>query len=383
MRDATAIVGVGATPYYFRGQSAPRSKTELACEATLNAAADCGVATKDIDGFVYAAGALDTSMLAQMLGVREIQLSAAMTGGGGGSVGTVQIASAAIMAGLAETVVCMIALQQPPDMRLGQFQAAETPETSFVAPSGIGAPGQLYAVLAMRHMHLYGTRREHFAEVILASRAAAATRPGALRNRPLTLQQYMAEPMLSDPMCRFDYCLETDGAVAVIVTSSARARDLRKRPVFVSGAAQGGSGRWAKSVELWNMADEIFASSGHRSLAPRLYAMAGVGPADVDVALVYDHFSPLVLMQLEDYGFCQIGEGGPFVADGNIRMSGSLPVNPHGGHLSEAYILGMTHLREAVEQLRGEAVNQVPDAEIALVTGGPSSIPVSSLILRR
>jgi acetyl-CoA acetyltransferase len=132
------------------------------------------------------------------------------------------------------------------------------------------------------------------------------------------------------------------------------------------------------------MPDEIFASSGHRPVAADLYARAGLGPGDIDVAELYDHFTPMVLMQLEDYGFCPVGESGRFVADGNIRFDGGrLPVNTHGGNLSEAYILGMTHVIEAVEQLRGTATNQVRGAEVALVTGGPAPIPVSGLILRR
>jgi len=132
------------------------------------------------------------------------------------------------------------------------------------------------------------------------------------------------------------------------------------------------------------MPDVEFASSGHRPVAKRLYEMAGVGPQDVDLALLYDHFSPMVITQLEDYGFAPVGEGGPFVADGNIRWgTGSLPVNTHGGNLSEAYIIGMTHIREGVEQLRGVAINQVEGAEIALVTGGPAPVPVSRTLLRR
>ncbi|GIU90094.1 MAG: hypothetical protein KatS3mg010_1193 [Acidimicrobiia bacterium] len=147
-------------------------------------------------------------------------------------------------------------------------------------------------------------------------------------------------------------------------------------------SAHGGNGRWGQAITWFGMPDEYFASSGHRPVAQRLYGMAGIGPADVDVALLYDHFSPMVLMQLEDYGFCPIGESGPFVAEGNIRWpGGSIPVNTHGGNLSEAYIIGMTHVMEAVEQLRGTAVNQVEGAEVALVTGGPASIPVSSLLL--
>jgi acetyl-CoA acetyltransferase len=131
-----------------------------------------------------------------------------------------------------------------------------------------------------------------------------------------------------------------------------------------------------------NSSDDYLASSFHRHVAARTYARAGLGPADVDVALLYDHFSPFVLFQLEDYGFCPVGESGPFVADGNVRWpDGSLPVNTHGGNLSEAYIMGMTHVREAVEQVRGTAVNQVDGAEVALVTGGPAWLPTSSALL--
>jgi acetyl-CoA acetyltransferase len=190
--------------------------------------------------------------------------------------------------------------------------------------------------------------------------------------------------MIADPLCLYDFCLETDGAVAIITTSAERARDLRQRPVYIMASANGGAGRWGQAITWMGMPDEYFASSGHRTVAQRAYEMAGVGPADIDVALLYDHFSPLVIFQLEDYGFCPAGEGGRFVGDGSIRWpAGALPVNTHGGNLSEAYIIGMTHVKEAVEQLRGTAVNQVADAEIALVTGGPASIPVSNLIVRR
>jgi acetyl-CoA acetyltransferase len=188
--------------------------------------------------------------------------------------------------------------------------------------------------------------------------------------------------MISEPLCLYDFCLECDGAVAVVTTSAERARDLRHPPAYVLASAHGGHGRWGQAITWMGMPDDEFASSGHRPVARRLYEMAGIGPAAVDVALLYDHFTPMVIMQLEDYGFCGIGEGGHFVADGNIRWpDGGLPVNTHGGNLSEAYIIGMTHVKEAVEQLRGTAVNQVAGAEVALVTGGPASLPVSSLLL--
>jgi acetyl-CoA acetyltransferase len=234
-------------------------------------------------------------------------------------------------------------------------------------------------------MYLYGTKREHFAEIAIAQRANAINRPTSIQKEPLTVEEYFSSRMISDPLCLYDYTMENDGAVAAITTSAEHARDLRQKPVYIMASTNGGLGRWGPAIfTYFQMPDEYFASSGHRPVAKRMYAMAGIEPQDVDVALLYDHFSPMVLMQLEDYGFCPIGEGGRFIADGNIRYgTGTIPVNTHGGNLSEAYIIGMTHVREAVEQLRGVAVNQVKDAEVALVTGGPASLPVSGTLLRR
>jgi acetyl-CoA acetyltransferase len=170
----------------------------------------------------------------------------------------------------------------------------------------------------------------------------------------------------------------------VITTTAERARDLRHPPAYVRASAHGGSGDWGTAITWMGMREDIFASSGHRPVARDLWERAGLGPADVDVALLYDHFTGLVLLQLEDYGFCPIGESGPFVADGNIRYpDGTIPVNTHGGNLSEAYIIGFSHVMEAVEQLRGTATNQVAGAEVALVTGGPAPIPVSGLVLTK
>jgi acetyl-CoA acetyltransferase len=197
----------------------------------------------------------------------------------------------------------------------------------------------------------------------------------------LTLDEYMASPMLADPMCRLDFCLETDGALAFVVTSAERARDLRNRPVFIGGTAQVATRDWGRAFFWLNQPEEAFTTAGAGAVARRLYERTGIGPNDIDVALLYDHFSPLVVMQLEDYGFCKHGEGGRFVESGAIRRNGSIPVNPHGGHLSEGYVVGVTHIREAVEQLRGVAVNQVKGAEVALVTGGPAPSPMTGAIL--
>lgn len=391
MKDAAAVVGVGATPFYRRGQSFPQNKLELAGKAIIAAAEDAGIAVKDIDGFSFYAGGMDTAHLAQALGIKEIRWATTLTGGGNGSAGCVGVAAAAVHAGMAETIVCLMVLQQPPSGRFGQafankkgdYSAPPTPEKDFIAPSGLVGPGQMFALIAQRHMNLYGTKREHFAEVAVTQRANAIRRPGSQQTRPLTFEDYFNAPMISEPLCLFDFCQETDGCVAVIVTSAARAKDLKQKPVYITASAHGGAGRWGKAIGWFGMPDEYFASSGHRTVAQRVFEMAGAGPKEIDVALLYDHFAPMVLLQLEDYGFCGIGESGPFVEAGNIRWpTGSLPVNTHGGNLSEGYIIGFSHVKEAVEQLRGTAINQVKDAHYALVTGGPAALPVSSIILR-
>jgi len=274
------------------------------------------------------------------------------------------------------------AKQGEDDPGSGPYNPPPTPEADFLRPYGLVGPGQMFALLAQRHMHKYGTRREHLAEVAISTRENAIRRPSSIQREPLTVDDYFSARMVSEPLCLFDFCLETDGAVAVITTSVERARDLRHPPVLVTAGVHGGTGGWGQAIGWHGMPDDEYASSGHRPVAKRLYEMAGLGPTDVDVALLYDHFTPMVLMQLEDYGFCPVGESGPFVADGNIRYgTGTIPVNTHGGNLSEAYIIGMTHIREAVEQLRGVAVNQVEGASVALVTGGPASLPVSGTLL--
>jgi len=401
IKDQTAVVGIGATPYYRRGRSVPETQLSMACTAIIAALADAGLTVSDLDGFAIYSSSIDPAEVASVIGVPEVRFAATLTSGGGGSAGSLGLAAAAIHAGMADVCVTVMTLQQA-SRRLGGSEVdgrsayvasasaspygggGVAPTVAFSAASGLVSPGHSFSLLTRRHMERYGTRREHLAEVVISQRNNAIRRPTSIQRDPLTLDDYFNARMISDPLCLLDYTLETDGAVAAIVTSAGRARDLRQPPVYILGSANGGMGRWGPAIfRYFQQPDEYFASSGHRPVATRLYQMAGIGPQDVDVALLYDHFSPMVLMQLEDYGFCGIGESGPFVAGGNIRLGGRIPVNTHGGNLSEAYIIGMTHVREAVEQLRGVAVNQVAGAEIALVTGGPAALPVSGTLLRR
>ena len=385
-----AVVGVGATEYFKRGESWPRTITELAGSAIIAACEDAGLSVTDIDGFAYYSGAgagygqsMDTADFMETLGIPEVTFTAALTSGGGGAAGSIGLARAAIVAGDANVVVTVMALQQA-RQRLGSVFAAVAPSpmNSFLQPSGLSGPGHLMSVLTRRHMHDYGTRRDAFAEIAISQRLNAANRPKALKRDPITKDDYFNARMIAEPLCLLDFCLETDGAIAVITTSAERARDLRQKPVPVIAAAHGGSREWGRAFGWFGMPQETFASSGHASVAKHLFSRAGVTPDDIDVALLYDHFTPMVLMQLEDYGFCKKGEGGDFVESGALRYDGgSIPVNTHGGQLSEAYIIGMTHIKEGIEQMRGTAINQVADAELALVTGGPAAIPVSGLIL--
>jgi acetyl-CoA acetyltransferase len=385
-----AIVGVGATEYYKRGQSWPRTITELAGSAILAACEDAGLTVRDIDGFAYysTAGAgygdsLDSAEFMETLGIPEITFSATLTSGGGGAAGSVGLARAAIVSGDANVVVTVMALQQSRH-RLGSVFADKPsdPLSSFIQPSGLSGPGHLMSILTRRHMHKYGTRRKAFAEIAISQRDNAGNRPKAMKREPLTLDDYFNARMIAEPLCLFDFCLETDGAIAVITTGIDRAKDLRQKPVPVVSAAHGGSRDWGRAFGWFGMPDDTFTSSGHQAVAKHVYQRAGLAPADIDVALLYDHFSPMVVMQLEDYGFCNKGEGGAFVESGATRYrGGSIPVNTDGGQLSEAYIIGMTHIKEAVEQMRGTAINQVPNAQHALVTGGPAHLPVSGLIL--
>jgi len=404
MNDTAAIVGVGSTEYFKRGQSYPETELSMACTAILGALDDAGLTIKDLDGFSIYSSSCDPATVGAELGVPEIRWATTTTSGGGGCAGALGVAAAAIHAGMATCVVTLMTLQQL-NKRLGgsavggmlQYAMMSdgggspygsngvSPSAAFTANNGMLSPGHSFAMLAKRHMHLYGTTREHFAEVAISTRDNAIKLPSSLRKEPITLDDYFNARMINDPLCLFDYTMESDGAVAVITVSADRAKDLRQHPVLISASAHGATGRWGPALfRYFQIPDDEFPSSGHRAVAKRIYEMAGVGPQDVDVALLYDHFSPMVIMQLEDYGFCPIGEGGQFVGDGNIRYgTGTIPVNTHGGNLSNAYIIGMTHVKEAVEQCRGTAVNQVEGAELALVTGGPAGSPVSGALLRR
>jgi acetyl-CoA acetyltransferase len=380
-------VGVGETKFYKRGQSYPQTIYELAGNAIISAVEDAGLTMDDVDGLTYYGFGmgLDSAYLAQMLGIPQVRWSTCVTGGGGGCPGAIGLAAAAINAGMASVVVT-VSPSQVLNFRITSSFATPPgwgPHWDLLTHTGIVAPGQLCSMIVRRHMYLYGTTREHMGAVAISSRANASRMPNAVMRTPITMDDYLSSRMISDPFCLLDYCQESDGAAATVTTSAERAKDLRPPPVLIRAAAQGGEGAWGQGTEALQMPDSYFAASGYRGVGAELYKSAGIGPDDIDVAEIYDHFSGMVLLQLEDLGFCQPGESGPFALEGGIRPDGELPVNTHGGSHSHVNLNGMTHVTEAVRQMRGEAVNQVVGAETSLVTGGPSKLPMSALILRK
>jgi acetyl-CoA acetyltransferase len=233
-------------------------------------------------------------------------------------------------------------------------------------------------------MHLYPVRDEHLAEIALNARANANRNHNAImHDKPLSKEDYYKGRMISTPFRVYDCCLESDGACAVVVTSRERARDLDAKPVDILAVAHGSGPGWGTGpLGSQNMPAEDYNSTNNRRIARELFAQAGLAPKDIDVAQIYDHFSGMVLLALEDFGFCKAGESGDFVMSEGIRWdTGKLPLNTSGGHLSEAYVHGMNHLTEGVRQLRGESTAQVPGARTCLVTAGLGVAPTGGLIL--
>jgi len=382
---AACIVGTGQTSYTRWGRITDRSEFELACEAIQAATEQAGVPLSAVDGFAsYSDDRNQPTELQTALGLPLLRFSAMLWGGGGGgSCGALDLAAAAVETGRADYVVVFRALAQG---QFGRYGGFDPDGSAFHYPFGLFSPAQMLALPIRRHMHEYGTKSEHFGEIALVSRENAHRNPDAvMKGRPLDMEHYLASRVISDPIKLYDCCQENDGACAVLVTSQERAADLDVEPVRILASAHGTGPGWGLSGAYGgqNPPLEDYASSGSRSVAADLYGKAGIGPDGVDVAQFYDNFSGQVLMALEDYGFCDRGEGGPFVADGNIRPNGRLPINTHGGHLSEAYIHGMNHIVEGVRQIRGVSTTQIPGAEVCLVTGGPGIAPTSAALLSK
>ena len=366
LRDKGAITGVGETAY---SRNSGKSVVALQMEAALAAIADAGLTPKDIDGIIaYATSGVVAEDFVTNFGIPDLRFSATTPMGGASCVAAVQCAIAAIGAGICRHVLIPLGRNGASESRIGS-RVRQLPQFRVVAefemPVGAIAPAQLYAPMARRHLALYGTTSRQLGEIAVTTRRHAGLHGNAMMTAPITLEDHQQSRMIADPLRLLDCSLESDGAAAVVVSAAERAPDLRARPVYVTGIAEGHPDSPSTITQRPDL-----TTLGVAKAAARAFAMAGVTPADIDVAEIYDCFTYIVLCQIEDLGFCKKGEGGSFVEGGALGLGGRLPVNTHGGLLSQAHVAGLNHIVELVRQLRGEgSATQVPDAEVGLVTG--------------
>jgi acetyl-CoA acetyltransferase len=382
-----AIVGIGATDF---SKDSGRSELRLAAEAVLDALDDAGLSPSDVDGLTTFTMDSNTEVaVARAAGIGELKFFSKIHYGGGAACATVQQAAIAVATGVADVVVAYRAFNERSGMRFGQVQTrlvgdasaqadSTTADNAFSYPHGLSTPAAQVAMIAQRYMHLSGATSRDFGVVSVADRKHAAKNPKAyFYEKPITIEDHQNSRWIAEPLRLLDCCQETDGAVAIVVTSVERARDLKRRPAIIEAASQG------SSPDQYTMVSYYRPELGLPEMGlvgRQLWEQSGLSPADIQTAVLYDHFTPFTLIQLEELGFCGKGEAKEFIADGAIEVGGRLPINTHGGQLGEAYIHGMNGIAEGVRQLRGTSVNQVPDVEHVLVTAG-TGVPTSGLIL--
>ncbi|MEU4276030.1 lipid-transfer protein [Streptomyces tanashiensis] len=371
-----AVVGIGATEF---SKDSGRSELSLAVEAVRAALDDAGLTPADVDGLVTFT--MDTNpeiTVAQASGIGELSFFSRVHYGGGAACATVQQAALAVAAGVAEVVVCYRAFNERSGRRFGSGVQQREPSAEGAAlgwqlPFGLLTPASWVAMAAQRYLHTYGLTPDAFGHVAVTDRRHAARNPAAyFHGKPITLADHAASRWIVEPLRLLDCCQETDGGQAIVVTSVERARDLPRPPAVILAAAQGAGRKQEAMTSFYR--DELTGLPEMGVVARQLWRTSGLAPSDIDVGILYDHFTPFVLMQLEEFGFCAPGEAADFVA------ADALPLNTHGGQLGEAYLHGMNGIAEAVRQIRGTSVNQIPGVARTLVTAG-TGVPTSGLIL--
>ncbi len=382
LRDAAAIVGIGQTEF---SKNSGRSELQLACEAVKAALDDAGLAPSDVDGMTtFSLDTNDEIEVAQTVGIGDLTFFSRVPHGGGAAIGVLLQAAMAVATGVAETVVVYRAFNERSGRRYSVGIAegivtADLVHWSWYLPFGLLTPASWVAMFTQRYMHDYGCTSLDLAEVAVSARKHAVNNPAAFfHGKPLSVEEHQASRLIAEPLRLFDCCQESDGGCAQIVTTVERARDLKRPAAVVRGVAQ------AAAAQQENMTSFYRPSISHLPemdlVAKQMYAMCGLGPSDIDAAIIYDAFTPVVMWQLESFGFCGRGEAKDFVRDGNLELGGALPTNTHGGQLSEAYIHGMNGVNEGVRLIRGTSLNQPEKNDHVLVTAGVG-VPTSGMVL--
>lgn len=379
-----AIVGLGHTEF---SKNSGRTELRLAMEATVQALADAGIDPSEVDGFSsYSVDKVPEYEIARLLGAKNVSFFSQVPHGGGAACGPVLHAAMAVATGVAKTVVVYRAMNERSWYRFGtgDYGFGSTPffesvNYGWYMPHGFHTPAAWVGMFARRYMHTYGATSEDFGRVAVAVRDFAATNPAAFfYGKPITLEEHQASRWICEPLHLLDCCQESDGAVAMVITSVDRARDMKNKPVIIKGAAQGISNGQQIMTSFYR--DDITGLPEMGHVARQLWQQSRLTPEDIQTAVIYDHFTPFVLPQLEEFGFAKRGEAKDFLRAGHHARGGKMPINTHGGQLGEAYIHGMNGIAEAVRQVRGTSVNQVQGAENVVVTAG-TGVPTSGLIL--
>ncbi len=379
------VAGIGATDF---SKDSGRSELRLAAEAVRDALDDAGLAPSDVDGLVSFTMDTNTEVaVARAVGIPNLKFFSRIHYGGGAACATVQQAAMAVATGVADVVVAYRAFNERSGARYGQVNStlaaqvnASGTDNAFSYPHGLSTPASFVAMVAQRYMHVSGATGADFGAVAVADRAHAANNPKAFfYGKPITLDDHQNSRWIAEPLRLLDCCQESDGGVALVVTTPERAKDLKQVPAVIAAAAQGSGPDQYIMTSYYR--DGLTGLPEMGIVGNQLWEQSGLGPKDIQTAILYDHFTPYVLMQLEELGFCDRGDAKNFVADG-IELGGRLPINTHGGQLGEAYIHGMNGIAEAVRQIRGTSCNQVDDVENVLVTAG-TGVPTSGLVLTR
>jgi acetyl-CoA acetyltransferase len=382
IKNKSAVIGVGHTEY---AKNIGRSEAHVALEAIQKAVADAGLTTKDIDGMVrFDMDSNVETELTYMLGIPNLRFFAEIPFGGGAGAGTIALGAMAVATGQATNVVCFRSRNRGSGQRPWAARGAGhqmTGTAKYHYPYGLLAPVQEIAMFARRYMHETGTTSRMLGAAAVAMRNHAIRNPNALMRKPITVEDHQQSRFIAEPLHLLDCCLESDGAAAVIVSSAERARDGKNPPVYIRAAIQA-TGPMALSMTNYYREGSL-ASPSAASCAQALYAQAELTPGDIDVAQFYCAFSPQIPQALEAYGFCGTGEGGPFIEAGGVEWpNGRLPVNTHGGALSEAYIHGYNDIVEAIRQVRGTSTSQVADVDFSIVTSATQN-PTGAVIFAK
>lgn len=381
--NKAVIAGIGQTEF---SKNSGRSELQLACEAIKLALDDAGLKPSDVDGFsTFTIDNNEDVDIVRSMGIETLRFSSRTPHGGGGSMATIAHGMAAVESGLCNTFVCLRAMNERSEARFGTAHMTATSNNKgsgsgfleWSMPFGAATPAAWTGIQAQRYMARYGLTNADFAPISVQLRKNAATNPLAwYYKKPITIEDHQSSRWIVEPIFRLlDCCQESDGGVALVITTEERARDLRQKPARIAHATQSVPFETETVTNFYHKDLTVFDSGVQ--CAKELYGRSGLSPRDIQVGMLYDHFTIAVFWHLESMGFCKPGEAAAFVADGHVDLGGSVALSPNGGLIGEAYIHGMNLVTEAVRQIRGTATNQVKNVENVLLSAGMSGAILS------